>query len=105
MNRRGFVGAALAGVGGLFFPQKLKANSSESFKFGDCVDLEVPTEWRHGKGRREATKSATCKGYIIYVDKDCMQIQCMEWNYSLYRINSTWFLNGQDACKISRRGE
>lgn len=27
MNRRGFVGVALAGIGGFFFPQKLEASS------------------------------------------------------------------------------
>lgn len=33
MDRRGFVGAALAGVGGLFFPQKLFAGMFSSFNY------------------------------------------------------------------------
>ncbi len=67
MNRRGFVGAALAGVGGLLFPQKSKADDLGSFKFGDHVDFEVPVEWRLDHNRRKVVKTATHKGYIIYV--------------------------------------
>ena len=41
MNRRGFVGAALAGVGGFFFPQKLKASCSKGLSHAKLIDLIV----------------------------------------------------------------
>ena len=107
MNRRGFVGAALAGLGGLFLPHKSKADDLGSFKFGDYVDLELPIEWDLSHDPRKVSKTATYQGYITYVDEDClqMQIQTMGSDFSLYRVESTWYWNGRDACKISRRGE
>ena len=63
MNRSGFVGAALAGLGSFLLPRKTEAACSDDFKFGDCVDLEVAVSWA-------TNTKGTYKGYVVYVDAE-----------------------------------
>ncbi len=42
MNRRGFIGVAFVGIGGFFFPQKLKASINQKFNIEDSIKIKAP---------------------------------------------------------------
>ncbi len=73
MNRRGFVGAALAGIGGLFFPRKSRANEGY-LKVGDPVRVDIPSmTWQHENVTHKC-KPNTVNGYITFLSSQGIKI-------------------------------
>ncbi len=91
MNRRGFAGATLAGLGGLFFSQKVNAHAlSASLKFGDAVRVKSTGAplWSEmvGEGdERRLSHSQTVCCYIVYISKESVHMNCKG-----YPISFTW---------------